>query len=78
MSDKNTAPAGHRRTDEEKIDESIDESFPASDPPAHGGVTSGAPEKRDAPDDAESEKDGNGTRDTKRQADEPPEGSGSE
>lgn len=38
-------PKGRRPTADERIDESLDESFPASDPPAHGGVVVGGPRR---------------------------------
>lgn len=53
MKATNPEAPNRRPTKEQKIDESIDESFPASDPPSHSGVTTGAPKKRETPDEAE-------------------------
>lgn len=53
MDSKHTDTA--RRHDDRRVDESLDETFPASDPPAHSGVTTGTPEKDRATDSAKKE-----------------------
>ena len=42
-----------RRTQEERIDESLKGSFPASDPPSHSGTVPGGPRRNDKSDDTD-------------------------
>jgi hypothetical protein len=45
---RNPAEPGKRKdSDEHDLDEALDESFPASDPPATSGTSTGAPDHPD-------------------------------